>query len=133
MRAGRGFCSGASHGSQLGFGCQVICILLILSDSSHCDFIPGLPLPLALLSMWYVFVLPLTCQCDGARWVAAAHRVVMDTLRIRLGLLRGLALFLGTIPHAYLLLMSLKLTKIIFIYKTTCLYYNPITVWSTSR
>ena len=35
---------------------------------------------------------PLTCQCDGARWVAAAHRVVMDTLRIRLGLIRGLTL-----------------------------------------
>ena len=35
---------------------------------------------------------PLTCQCDGARWVAAAHRVVMDTLRVRLGFIRGLTL-----------------------------------------
>ena len=35
---------------------------------------------------------PLTCQCDGARWVAAAHRVVMDTLCIQLGLIRGLTL-----------------------------------------
>ena len=34
----------------------------------------------------------LTCPCDGARWVAAAHRVVMDTLRVRLGLIRGLTL-----------------------------------------
>ena len=63
-------------------GCQVICFLLILSDSSHCDFIPGPTLPLALVSMWQIFVFPLTCQCDGARWVAATHRVVMDTLRV---------------------------------------------------
>ena len=26
--------------------------LLLLSDSSHCDFIPGTPIPLALASMW---------------------------------------------------------------------------------
>ena len=25
---------------------------LLLSDSSHCDFIPGLPLPFALVSLW---------------------------------------------------------------------------------
>ena len=66
--------------------------LLILSDSSNSDFIPSPPLPLALVSMWQVFVFLLTCQCDGARWVAAAHRVVMDTLRVRLGLIRGLTL-----------------------------------------
>ena len=66
--------------------------LLILSDSSHSDFFPDLPLPLALVSMWYVFVFPLTCQCDSARWVAATHRVVMDTLRVRLGLIPGLTL-----------------------------------------
>ena len=35
---------------------------------------------------------PLPCQCDGARWVAAAHRIVMDTLRLRLGSIRGLTL-----------------------------------------
>ena len=29
-----------------------------------------------------VFVFPLTCQCDSARWVAATHRVVIDTLHI---------------------------------------------------
>ena len=66
--------------------------LLLLSDSSRCDFIPGPPLPLALVSMWEVFLFPLTCQCDGARWVAAAHRVVTDTLCVRLGLIRGLTL-----------------------------------------
>ena len=49
---GQGFCAGAPHGLQLGFGCQVICVLLLLSDSSRCDFIPGPPLPLALVSMW---------------------------------------------------------------------------------
>ena len=70
----------------------MICILLILWDYSHYDFIPGPPLPLALVSMWQVFVFPLICQCHGTRWVAAAHRVVMDTLRIRLGLVRGLTL-----------------------------------------
>ena len=37
-------------------------------------------------------MLPLTCQCDGAGWVAAAHRVVMDTLCVRLGLIRSLTL-----------------------------------------
>ena len=35
---------------------------------------------------------PLTCQCEGVGWVAADHRVVMDTLRIWLGLIRGLTL-----------------------------------------
>ena len=35
---------------------------------------------------------PLTCQCDGAGLVAAAHRDVMDTLRVRLGLIRILTL-----------------------------------------
>ena len=85
-----GFCAGAPHGLQLGPGWQVICVSLLLSDSLHCDFIPSPPLPLALVSMWQVFVFPKTCQCDGARWVAAAHRVVMDTLRAQLGLIRGL-------------------------------------------
>ena len=46
----------------------------------------------ALVSMWEVFLFPLTCQCDSAGWVAAAHRVVMDTLCVRLGLIRGLTL-----------------------------------------
>ena len=36
---------------------------------------------------------PLTCQCDGAGWVAAAHRVVMDTLRVLLSLIHGLVFF----------------------------------------
>ena len=51
----------------------------MLSDSSHCAFIPGLPLPLAMESIM-VFVFPLTCENDGAGWVAATCRVVMDTL-----------------------------------------------------
>ena len=92
VRGGRGFCAGTRHGLQLGFGCQVIYVLLLLSDSSRCDFIPASPLPLALVSMRQVFVFPLTCQCDGAGWVAAAHRVVMDTLCFRLGLICGLTL-----------------------------------------
>ena len=33
MQGGWGFCAGAPHGLQLGFGCQVICVLLLLSDS----------------------------------------------------------------------------------------------------
>ena len=33
---------------------------------------------------------PLTCQCDDAGWVAATHRVAVDTLCIQLGLIRGL-------------------------------------------
>ena len=37
-------------------------------------------------------MLPLTCQCDGAGWVAAAHRVLMDTLCVWLGLIRGFTL-----------------------------------------
>ena len=35
---------------------------------------------------------PLTYQCDSAGWVAAAHRVVMDTLRVWLSLIRGFTL-----------------------------------------
>ena len=35
---------------------------------------------------------PLTCQCDGAGGVAAVHRVVMDTLCVRLSLIHGLTL-----------------------------------------
>ena len=46
-------------------------------------------------------------QCDGAGWVVAAHRVVMDTLRFRLSCTRGSTLLVGTIPQAHLLLMSL--------------------------
>ena len=38
---------------------------------------------------------PLTRQCDGAGWVAAAQRVVMDTLCVRLGLIRNLTLLSG--------------------------------------
>lgn len=88
VRGGQGFLIGAPHGLQLGFGCQlVICILLILSDSSLFAFIPSLPLPLVRVSMHMVSILcnPLTCQCDGAGWVAATHKVVMDTLHVRLG------------------------------------------------
>ena len=48
-------------------------------------------------------------QCDGAGWVVAAHRVVMDTLRFRLSCTRGSTLLVGTIPQAHLLLMSLTL------------------------
>ena len=63
---------------------------------------------------------PLTTLCGGPSFskhfggkglVVAAHRVVMDTLRVRLGLIHGLTLFLGTIPQAYLLLMSLNVAK----------------------
>ena len=92
MWGGQGFCAGAPHSLQLGFGCPVIRVLLMLSDSSHCAFIPSPPLPLAMISMWLVFVFPLTCQCNSAGWVTAAHRVVMDTLCIQLGLIRGLTL-----------------------------------------
>ena len=42
----------ASGCLQLGFGCQVICVLLLLSDSSHCDFILDPPIPLVLVSMY---------------------------------------------------------------------------------
>ena len=49
----------------------------LLSASLHSAFIPVPPLFFVMVSMWQVFVFPLTCQCDGAGWVAAAHRVVM--------------------------------------------------------
>ena len=48
----RGFCVGAPHGLQLGFRCEVIHALLMLSDSLHCAFIPGPSLPLTMVSMW---------------------------------------------------------------------------------
>ena len=40
-RGGQEFCAGVPHGLQLGLGWQVICVSLFLSDSLHCDFIPG--------------------------------------------------------------------------------------------
>ena len=68
--------------------------MLILSDSSLFAFIPSLPLPLVRVSMHMVSILcnPLTCQCDGAGWVAATHKVVMDTLHVLLGLIHSLTL-----------------------------------------
>ena len=82
----------APHGLQLGFGCQVICVLLILSDNPRCDFYSR-PTPPSCCGNYVVSTsVPLTCRCDGAWWVAAAHRVVMDTLRVQLGLICGLTL-----------------------------------------
>ena len=44
--------------------------------------------------------------------VVAAHRVVMDTLPVRLGFTRGSTFLIsGTIPQAHLLLMSLNVAK----------------------
>jgi len=44
--------------------------------------------------------------------VVAAHRVVMDTLRVWLGVTRGPTFLIsGTIPQAYLLLMSINVAK----------------------
>ena len=46
---------------------------------------------------------------EGKAMVVAAHRVVMDTLRVRLGVTCGPTFLIsGTIPQAYLLLMSLN-------------------------
>jgi len=46
--------------------------------------------------------------------VVAAHRVVMDTIRVRLGVTWGPAFLIsGTIPQAYLLLMSFKVPSAI--------------------
>ena len=36
---GRELYAGASRGLQFSLGWQVICVSLLLSDSSHCDFI----------------------------------------------------------------------------------------------
>ena len=48
----------------------------------------------------------------GKGMVVATHRVVMDTLRVRLEVARGPTFLIsGTIPHAYLLLMSLILNS----------------------
>ena len=47
-----GVFAGALHGLQLTFGCQVIYVVFLLSESSHYDFNSRLPLPLALVSMW---------------------------------------------------------------------------------
>ena len=48
----------------------------------------------------------------GKGMVVAAHRVVMDTLNVQLGLIRGPTFLVsGTIPQAHLLLMSLNVAK----------------------
>ena len=43
----------------------------------------------------YVQALLSLSTLEGRVWVAAAHRVVMDTLRVRLGLICGLTLLSG--------------------------------------
>ena len=54
---------------------------------------------------------PLFLQCDGAL-VVAAHRVVIDTLPVQLGLTRSSTFVIsGTIPQAHLLLMSLTVDQ----------------------
>ena len=48
----------------------------------------------------------------GRGMVVVAHRVVMDILRIQLGLTRSPTFLIsGTIPRAHLLLMSLNVAK----------------------
>jgi len=49
VRGGWEFCAGAPQGSQLGLRWQVISVSLFLSDSLHCDFIPGPAHPSLLL------------------------------------------------------------------------------------
>jgi len=49
----------------------------------------------------------LSKHLGGKGLVVAAHRVVMDTLRVQLGVTRGPTFVIsGTIPQAYLLLLS---------------------------
>ena len=50
---------------------------------------------------------------EGRVWVAAVHRVVMDTLRVRLGLIRGLTLLSRHLSPSlqFLLLMRLNVAK----------------------
>ena len=50
-------CAGVPHGLELGFGCQVIHILLMLSDSSPCAFIPGPSSPLSCHGKYVVSIL----------------------------------------------------------------------------
>ena len=103
-----GFGQGPPHGLQCSFGCQVIPRLLSLSDSSLSALFPALPSPFVMVSMGLIIGVSTVFQCDGAGWVVAAHRVVMDTLRFQLSCIRGSTLLVGTIPQAHLLLMSLR-------------------------
>ena len=58
--------------------------VIALLNSPRCDFIHGPPPPSCFVKYVVSIVFPLTCQCDSAGRVAAAHRVVMDTLCVRL-------------------------------------------------
>ena len=66
-----------------------------------------------MVSMWLSIGVSTVFQCDGAGWVVAAHRVVMDTLHFRLSCTHGSTLLVDTIPQAHLLLMSLHIVQII--------------------
>ena len=81
---------------------------VIAFDSSLAQcFIPGPPFPFCHGKYVVSICVSTVFQCDGAGWVVAAHRVVMDTPRFRLSCTRGSTLLVGTIPQAHLLLMSL--------------------------
>ena len=80
-----GFTQGSERGLQLGFRCQFIPRLLSLQDSSTLFAGPSF-----------------SKHLGGKGMVVAAHRVVMDTLRVGLGVTRGPTFLIsGTIPQAY--------------------------------
>ena len=51
--------------------------------------------------------------------MAAAHRVVMDTLHIQLGVIFGSTFLSGTIPQAHLLLMGLDSLEVKYLATTS--------------
>ena len=52
-------------------------------------FTPGPPFPFCHGKYVVSICVSTVFQCDGAGWVVATHRVVMDTLRFRLSCTRG--------------------------------------------
>ena len=105
VQSGQGFRAEASHDLQLGFRCQVVPILLMLSDSLLCTFIPSLPLLLR-VSMWICVFTDLSvrwCQVGGCH-SQGCHGYPTCLAQLDS---QSQPPLLGTIPQAHLLLMSL--------------------------
>ena len=52
---------------RLGFGCQMICVLLILSDSSQCDFICSI--------LWLYFAMG-SCSTNNSLHMAPVYQML---------------------------------------------------------
>ena len=95
-----------------------LCIRVSLLGSFSLVFYP-LPSHPSWLGKYVVSILVSTAFPVSECLVVAAHRVVMDTLRIRLGVIFGSTFLSGTIPQAHLLLMGLNSLEVKYLATTS--------------